>query len=126
MTLKEKAELFYKGKEFTAKKESIVRETIETMFWVMKDLNMSVAHCDYFYIAIRKISGGKDYGASFHFGGKHTLSRLRALGKLYGFTVTNQGYFIATKRVVAVGGEVYRKGEILGRDVIFIHLGGKK
>ena len=126
MTIKEKAELFYKGKEFSAKKESIIRETIENMCWVMKDFNMGTVHCAYFYIAIRKIAGRKDYGASFHFGGERTLSRLRALGKLYGFTVTKQGYFIATKRVLAVGGEVYRKGEILGRDIIFIHVGGKK
>lgn len=126
MTIKEKAKLFYKGKEFAAKKESIIRETIEDMCWGMEDLNMGTVYCEHFYIAVRKITGRKDYGASFHFGGEHTLSRLRALGKLYGFTVDRRGYFIATKRVLAVGGEVYRKGEVLGRDIIFIHVGGKK
>lgn len=128
MTIKEKAEAFAKGTLIDGRHDRISIDERGCTVWDLFEFSTGLISYTTFSLAtkqqIKKSKGA--YIVSFCYSGKRSLSRLKALGKIYGFTVDSRGYFVATKNVRLMSGERLKKGDVLGYVYCAFLIGGSK
>lgn len=128
MTIKEKAEAFASDTLIDGRYDRISIDERGCTVWSLFKFSTGLISYTTFNLAakqpIRKSKGA--YIVSFCCSGKISLSRLRALGKIYGFTVDSRGYFVATKNVRLMNGERLKKGDVLGYVYCAFLIGGSK
>ena len=128
MTIKEKAKAFATDTPVNGRYDRIAIDERGCTIWDLLEYSTNIISYATFNLAtkkpIKKTRG--TYIVSFCYGGKVALSKLKALGDIYGFTVDSRGYFVATKSTRLVSGERLKKGDVLGYMYCAIVVGGKR
>jgi hypothetical protein len=128
MNIKQKISLFARGKCFLCADDVVCYDALGFINWAVPDYDAKGKKTKYFQtLAFYKKpdSPCNAYAVTFFHCGKQARSRLMELGKVYGFTVTSNGYFIAAKRLRVPGLGIVKKGDVIGKSVGRIVLGGK-
>ena len=128
MTIKEKAKAFATSTPVDARYDRITIDERGCTIWDLLEYSTNIVSLATFNLATKKPVKRAEgaYIVSFCYGGKVALSKLKALGEIYGFNVDSRGYFVATKSIRLVGGERLKKGDVLGYMYCAIVVGGKK
>ena len=128
MTIKDKAKAFATNTPVDTRYDRIAIDERGCTIWDLLEYSTNIMSSATFNLATKKPVKRAEgsYIVSFCYGGKVALSKLKALGEIYGFIVDSRGYFVATKSVRLVSGERLKKGDVLGYMYCAIVVGGKK
>lgn len=128
MNIKQKINFFARGKCFLCTDDIVCYDALGFINWEVPNYDTKGRRTKYFQTLAfyKKQDNPLDaYAVTFFNCGKKARSRLMELGKVYGFTVTSNGYFIAAKRLRVPGLGIIKKGDVIGKSVSSIVLGGK-